>query len=139
MCIFDFSFGKPIDSYWFEMSCLSCLVFICVHCFFLKMMKLYKDICSAWISRTSADFFHILTSETSQKYNRSIVILQRLLQSVSGRNKCMCCSSHALCYGCVWSYVIHNSFASYDGDVILTCHANKADCQGAQTLSNLIT
>ena len=37
------------------MSCLSCLIFICVHCFFLKMMKLYKDICSAWISRTSAE------------------------------------------------------------------------------------
>ena len=27
--------------------------------FFLKMMKLYKDICSALISRTSADFFLI--------------------------------------------------------------------------------
>ena len=51
------SLGKPIDSYWFKMSCLSCLVFICVHCFFLKMMKLYKDICSAWISRTSAEIF----------------------------------------------------------------------------------
>ena len=25
--------------------------------FFLKMMKLYKDICSAWISCTSADIF----------------------------------------------------------------------------------
>ena len=52
-----FSLGKPIDSYWFKMSCLSCLVFICVHCFFLKMMKLCKDICSAWISRTCAGFF----------------------------------------------------------------------------------
>ena len=35
--------GKPIDSYWFEMSWLSCLVFICVHCFFIEIMKLYKD------------------------------------------------------------------------------------------------
>ena len=51
------SLGKPIDSYWFKMSCLSFLVFICVHCFFLKMMKLYKDICSAWIRRTSAEMF----------------------------------------------------------------------------------
>ena len=38
-----YSLGKPIDSYWFKMSCMSCLVFICVHCFFLEMMKLYKD------------------------------------------------------------------------------------------------
>ena len=51
------SLGKPIDSYWFKISCLSCLIFICAHCFFLKMMKLYKDICSAWISRTSAEIF----------------------------------------------------------------------------------
>ena len=26
---------------------MSCLIFICVHCFFLKMIKLYKDIYSA--------------------------------------------------------------------------------------------
>ena len=57
------SLGKPIDSYWFKMSCLNYLVFICVHCFFLKMMKLYKDICPTWISRTSAEFFsHKFTS-----------------------------------------------------------------------------
>ena len=75
---FQITAAKPIDSYWFEMSSLSCSVFICVHCFFLKMMKLYKDICSAWISRTSADFFlHMLKSETFQKYNRSIFILRR--------------------------------------------------------------
>ena len=37
------------------------------------------------------------------------------VQSVSGRNKCMCSSSHVLCYKCVWSCVIHNSFASYGG------------------------
>ena len=78
-------------------------------------------------------------SETSQKYNRFIVILQRLLQSVWGRNKCMCCSSHMLCYGRVQLCVIHNYFASYDGDVILSCHANKTDFQGIQTLSNLIS
>ena len=28
---------------------------------------------------------------------------------------------------------IHNSFASYDGDVIRACHANKTDCQWTQT------
>ena len=42
------------------MSCLSCLVFICVHCFFLKMRKLYKDICSASISRLSAEFVFLI-------------------------------------------------------------------------------
>ena len=57
-------------------------------------------------------------------------------QSVLGRNKCMCCSSNALCYGCMWSC---DSFASYDGDVICACHANKAYCQWTQTLSSLIT
>ena len=31
-----------------------------------------------------------------------------------------------------------NSFVSYDEDAILTCRANKADCQGTQTLSNVI-
>ena len=54
--------------------------------------------------------------------------LQLVAQSVSGRNKCMCCSSHALCYWRVRSCTIHNYFASYDRDVILTCRANKADC-----------
>ena len=49
-------------------------------------------------------------------------------QSVSGRNKCICCSSHALCYGQVRSCAIHNSFASYDGDVTHTCCTNKTDC-----------
>ena len=39
-------------------------------------MKFYKDICSAWISRTSADLFsHRLTSYASQKYNRNIFYL----------------------------------------------------------------
>ena len=48
-------------------------------------------------------------------------------QSVSGRNKCLCCSSHVLCYGCMWLCATHNSFASYDGNVIRACRANKAD------------
>ena len=54
---FHESLGKPIDFYWFKMSNLSWLVVICVHCFFLKIIKLYKDICYAWISRTSAESF----------------------------------------------------------------------------------
>ena len=30
------------------MLCLICLVFSCVYCFFLKMKKFWKNICSAW-------------------------------------------------------------------------------------------
>ena len=52
-----------------------------------------------------------------------------LLQSLSGRNKCLWCSSHALCYGRVRSCATYNSFASYDGNVIRACRANKADRQ----------
>lgn len=44
-------------------------------------------------------------------------------------NKCMSCSSHALCYGHVRLCVSHNSLVSYDGDFICASHANKADCQ----------
>ena len=40
-----------------------------------------------------------------------------------------CAAVHTRCYGRVRLCVIHNSFASYDGDVILTCRANKGDCQ----------
>ena len=54
--------------------------------FFLKTVKLYKNICSAWISRTSAEFFsHRLTSSTSQKYNRSIVVLRRTFLWIFGK------------------------------------------------------
>ena len=49
-------------------------------------MKLYKDICSGWISRTSAEIYlHRLTSWTSQKYNRSTVILRRTLLWIFGK------------------------------------------------------
>ena len=51
-----------------------------------------------------------------------------------GRNKCMSDKSYALCYGRVRSCAISNSFASYDGDDIPACCANKADCQWTQTL-----
>ena len=46
----------------------------------------------------------------------------------------MCCSSHELCYGCMQLCAIHNSFASYDGDVIRACHTIKADCQSGHIL-----
>ena len=42
-----------------------------------------------------------------------------------------CAAVHicVLCSRCVRSCMIHNSFASYDGDVIRACRANKAECQ----------
>ena len=49
-------------------------------------------------------------------------------QFILGRNKCMCSSSHELCYGRMQSCAIHNYFASYDEDVFCACRANKADC-----------
>ena len=39
-------------------------------------------------------------------------------QSVSGRNKCLCCSSHVLCYGCMRLCATHNS---YGENPILKC------------------
>ena len=33
---------KPIDSHWFKMSCLTCLIFSCVYCFFLKRWNYIK-------------------------------------------------------------------------------------------------
>ena len=48
--------------------------------FLIKMMELYKDICSAWISRTSAQIFsRRLMSYMSQKYSRYIAILWRTI------------------------------------------------------------
>ena len=41
-CTKQYSLGKPIDSHWFKMSCLTCLVFSCVYCFFLKRWNYIK-------------------------------------------------------------------------------------------------
>ena len=38
----EFSLGKPIDFHLFKMSCLTCLVFSCVCCFFLKRWNYKK-------------------------------------------------------------------------------------------------
>ena len=47
-------------------------------------MKLHKDICSPWMSRTSAEFFFSqIDVIKSQKYNRSVVILRRTLYGFS--------------------------------------------------------
>ena len=40
-----------------------------------------------------------------------------------------CAAVPMRCYGCERSCATHNSFASYDGNVIRACRANKADCQ----------
>ena len=60
-------------------------------------------------------------------------------QSVLRRNKCICSNSHMLCYGCVQSCAIHNTFALHGGDVMHACHAIKTKCLWSQTMSNLIT
>ena len=66
------------------------------------------------------------TSVVDTKLSKEIY---KNMQSVSGREKCMCCSSPALCYGHMRSSAIHNSFTSHYGIVIRACHANRADCQ----------
>ena len=55
-----------------KMFCLGCLGFNCVYSFFHKMMKFYNDICSARISRTSAEQFYLQIDVISVvKYNRN--------------------------------------------------------------------
>ena len=89
--------------------------------FFLKMMKLYKDICSAWINCTSAEFFsHKLMLQTSQKYIRSIVILWRILPCNFGKpfvktwgkkhsfhNKHIYIERSQTCWGFMKFYFVH--------------------------------
>ena len=60
------------------------------------------------------------------------------VQSVFGRNKSMCGSSHMLCYECMQFCAIHNSFALYGGGIIRDCCTKKAECQLTQILINLI-
>ena len=82
----------------------------------------------------SGNFFSLFSSvniNKIQKNNKQICthFFRHIVQSVSGRNKCLCCISHALCYGRVQSCATHNSFASCNGNVICACRANKADRQ----------
>ena len=67
------SLGKPIDSHWFKMSYLNCLIFSCVYCFFLKRWS-YTKICSAWTSRTSAEIF-FLTDWRHKRLKNTIDLL----------------------------------------------------------------
>ena len=69
-----------------------------------------------------------------------LTVLMVHSQSVLGRNECMCGSSHGLYCGHMRSCAIHNSFASYDGNIICACcKAEKTQCQWTQALSSLIT
>ena len=71
------SLGKPIDSHLFKMSCLTCLIFSCVYCFSLKRWNYIKLFVLHELVVLLPKFFsHRLTSQTSQKRNRSIVILR---------------------------------------------------------------
>ena len=72
------------------MSCFSCSVFSCVYCLFIEMMKLYKDIFSAWISCTSAEIFSKIkqiycyfTENTSMDFRKVCVLLLLLLPLVT--------------------------------------------------------
>ena len=69
----NISLWKPIDSHWFKNALLKLFSFqLCLY-FFLKMMKLYKKVCFAWISHTYPErFSHRLTSYALQKYSRNI-------------------------------------------------------------------
>ena len=72
-------FGTSHISHWFKMSCLTCFVFSCVFCFFLKRWHYIK----IFVLHEKA--VHLLKcfltdwQQASQKYNRSIVILRRIL------------------------------------------------------------
>ena len=93
--------------------------------------KFYCSQCRNFVSVQLLLFSHAIT------VNRK-THLWSFLQSISKRNKCMCGSSHVLCYGvsdCVWSIIILSRMLGTP----FACCTNKADCQWTQTLSNLIT
>ena len=85
----EISLGKPIDSYWFKMPGLTCLVFSCVYCFFLKRWNYIKIFVLHEYAVLLSKFFSCrLTSWTSQKYNRSFIILLRTLLWIFGKWNC---------------------------------------------------
>ena len=113
-----------------------CLLFILLFVFFNLCDTRIEYVLHYWKMWNDGDhFIFVRFLQLSNELTATRICKNRILQSVLGRNKCMCCSSHALCYGRMWLCAIHNSFASYDGDVILISCTNKADCQGTQTLS----
>ena len=71
---------------------------LCWSLFFLKMMKLYKDICSAWISHTSAEFFF------------SIFILRRTLLWLSKSDLWKCWKKYLFHNTHIYIYMGHRHF-----------------------------
>ena len=53
----NISLWKSIDSHWFKTALLELVNLQLCLFFFHKMIKFYKSICSAWISRTFAELF----------------------------------------------------------------------------------
>ena len=132
-CLILLAPKKSSQVVWFHSTSIFQRLFFC---YLLKCVAIYFQ-CYAFHGASIYSAFH----EASNRGDYRTVQWNSLgpsFQSVLGRNKCMCYSSHVLCYGCVRSCVIHNSFASYDADVICACRANMADRQWTQTLSNLI-
>ena len=83
------SLGKPINSHSYKMSGLNCLVFCCVYWFFLRRWNYIKIFVLQEKAVLLPKFFSCrLTSSTSQKYNRSIVILWRTLLRIFGKWLC---------------------------------------------------
>ena len=64
-------------------------------------------------------------NQLSQFRGTSTKVIPTEKQSVLGTNKCICSSSHMLCYGCMQLCVIHNSFASYGGMSFLLVMSTK--------------
>ena len=68
------------------MSCLTWFIFSCVYCFFLKQWNYIKIFVLHEQAVLLQNFFsHRLTSSTSQKYNRSIVVLRRTFLWIFGK------------------------------------------------------
>ena len=73
-----FSLGKPIDFHLFKMSCLTCFVFSCVYCFFLKRWNYIKifvlheeAVFPPKLFFSQIDVININLSNSSSRQNRS--------------------------------------------------------------------
>ena len=108
------SLGKPIDSYWFKMSCLTCLVFSCVYCFFRKAMKFIQRylFCMNKLYFCRNFFLTDWRHKRLKKYNRSIVILRRILLWIFGKwpMHLLFCLGH-----CFMSPALHPGFSDLWG------------------------
>ena len=55
-------------------------------------------------------------------------------EKITGRDKCICSSSHLLCYRHLPSHAIHNFFPLYGTGVIHACHPKRAQCHWTRTI-----